>query len=88
MISISKQLRYSVQIYLQFFVFLSISGVLPFRPIMIATQVFLQELIVNPDRLNHLVDEAKMAALQHGLVMRTHETPNSSEVKATTEETF
>lgn len=48
---------------------------------MIATQVFLQELIVNPDRLNHLVDEAKMAALQHGLVMRTHETPNSSEVR-------
>ncbi|XP_047453377.1 glutathione synthetase-like isoform X2 [Mugil cephalus] len=47
---------------------------------MITTKVFLQELIINPDRLNHLVDEAKEAALQHGLLIRTRETPNSSEV--------
>ncbi|KAM7410832.1 hypothetical protein PAMA_021001 [Pampus argenteus] len=45
-----------------------------------ATKAILQELILNPDRLNDLVDEAKNLAFQHGLVMRTHETPNSSEV--------
>ncbi|KAM7404258.1 hypothetical protein PAMP_011624 [Pampus punctatissimus] len=54
--------------------------VLPVRPTTMATKVFLQQLISNPDRLNDLVDEAKNLAFQHGLVMRTHETPNSSEV--------
>ncbi|XP_067447493.1 glutathione synthetase-like isoform X1 [Thunnus thynnus] len=45
-----------------------------------ATKEFLQQLISNPDRLNNLVDDAKEMAFQHGLLMRTHETPNSSEV--------
>ncbi|XP_059188482.1 glutathione synthetase-like [Centropristis striata] len=45
-----------------------------------ATAVFLQQLISDPDRLNCLVEEAKELAFLHGLVMRTLETPNSSEV--------
>ncbi|XP_053173846.1 glutathione synthetase-like [Scomber japonicus] len=45
-----------------------------------ATQEFLQQLISNPDRLNDLVEDAKETAFQHGVVMRTQETPNSSEV--------
>ncbi|XP_049920964.1 glutathione synthetase-like [Epinephelus moara] len=47
---------------------------------MMTTEVFLQQLISNPDRLNCLVEEAKELAFQHGLLMRTLETPNSSEV--------
>ncbi|CAK6955156.1 glutathione synthetase-like [Scomber scombrus] len=45
-----------------------------------ATREFLQQLISNPDRLKDLVDYAKETAFQHGLIIRTHETPNSSEV--------
>ncbi|XP_042347827.1 glutathione synthetase-like [Plectropomus leopardus] len=45
-----------------------------------ATKAFLQQLISDQDRLNDLVEEAKMLAFQHGFVMRTQETPNSSEV--------
>ncbi|XP_035512602.1 glutathione synthetase-like [Morone saxatilis] len=47
---------------------------------MMATKVSLQQLITNPDRLNNLADEAKELALLNGIIMRTHETPNSSEV--------
>ncbi|XP_030590524.1 glutathione synthetase-like [Archocentrus centrarchus] len=45
-----------------------------------ATEVFLQQLITNPDKLNSFVDEAKDWALHHGVIQRTCETPNSSEV--------
>ncbi|XP_040009735.1 glutathione synthetase-like [Xiphias gladius] len=45
-----------------------------------ATKVILQHLIKNPDRLNSLVNEAKELALQLGIIQRTHENPNSSEV--------
>lgn len=42
---------------------------------------FLQQLFTKPDRLNYLADEAKEFAFQHGLIIRTNETPNSSEVR-------
>ncbi|XP_056241235.1 glutathione synthetase-like [Seriola aureovittata] len=45
-----------------------------------ATKVILEQLITNADRLNSLVDEAKEMAFQHGILLRTPETPNSSEV--------
>ncbi|XP_070696100.1 glutathione synthetase-like [Pempheris klunzingeri] len=45
-----------------------------------AVKAVLQDLITNPDRLKDLMDEAKELAFQHGILMRTHETPNSSEV--------
>ncbi len=50
-----------------------------------ATEEFLRQLITEPDRLNDLVNEAKLLAFQHGFIMRTQETPNSSEVRATTQ---
>ncbi|XP_071394974.1 glutathione synthetase-like isoform X1 [Centroberyx affinis] len=40
----------------------------------------LQGLMRNPERLKALAKEAKEFALQHGVVMRTVETPDSSEV--------
>ncbi|KAG8002927.1 Glutathione synthetase, partial [Nibea albiflora] len=49
------------------------------RSIVMATEVFLQQLMTNPDRLNRLAEDAKELALFHGIIMRTHETPNSSE---------
>ncbi len=49
------------------------------------TEGILQQLITNPDRLNNLVEDAKLLAFQHGVIMRTSETPNSSEVGATTQ---
>lgn len=52
------------------------------RPTVMATKAVLQQLMANPDRLHSLVDEAKDLALLHGIVFRTHETPNSSEVGA------
>ncbi|KAE8293108.1 Glutathione synthetase [Larimichthys crocea] len=45
-----------------------------------ATEAFLQQLMTNPDRLNSLAEDAKELALFHGIITRTHETPNSSEV--------
>ncbi|XP_050926995.1 glutathione synthetase isoform X2 [Lates calcarifer] len=48
-------------------------------PTVMATKAVLQQLMANPDRLHSLVDEAKDLALLHGIVFRTHETPNSSE---------
>lgn len=42
----------------------------------------LQQLIKNPERLKDLVDEAKDVALLSGLVIRTKEMANSSEVGA------
>lgn len=50
-----------------------------------ATEAFLQQLMTNPDRLNSLAEDAKELALFHGIITRTHETPNSSEVGATTQ---
>ncbi|XP_026188919.1 glutathione synthetase-like isoform X2 [Mastacembelus armatus] len=47
---------------------------------MMATKAILQQLIKNPDKLNDLVNEAKELAFQLGIVLRTLETPNSSEV--------
>ncbi|XP_028266023.1 glutathione synthetase-like [Parambassis ranga] len=44
------------------------------------TNVFLQQLITDPGRLTNLADKAKETAFEHGLIMRTRETPNSSEV--------
>lgn len=58
--------------------------VLPNRPIVMATNALLEQLIINPDRLKNLVDEVKDLAFLHGIVMRTQENPNSSEVGATT----
>lgn len=43
----------------------------------------LQQLIKNPERLKDLVDEAKDVALLSGLVIRTKEMANSSEVNLT-----
>ncbi|XP_030279577.1 glutathione synthetase-like [Sparus aurata] len=45
-----------------------------------ATEAILQRLITNPERLKDLVDKAKDVALQSGMVIRTKEKPNSSEV--------
>ncbi|XP_071394980.1 glutathione synthetase-like [Centroberyx affinis] len=45
-----------------------------------ATDEMLQGLMRNPERLKALANEAKEFALQHGVVMRTVETPDSSEV--------
>lgn len=52
---------------------------------MMATTGFLQQLITNPERLNNVVDEAKELAFQYGVIIRTHEAPNSSEVGTTTQ---
>lgn len=53
------------------------------RSIAMATEAILQRLITNPERLKDLVDKAKDVALQSGMVIRTKEKPNSSEVGAT-----
>uniref|UniRef100_A0A671UF37 Uncharacterized protein n=1 Tax=Sparus aurata TaxID=8175 RepID=A0A671UF37_SPAAU len=45
-----------------------------------ATEAIIQQLIKNPERLKDLVDKAKDVALQSGMVIRTKERPNSSEV--------
>lgn len=45
-----------------------------------ATAEVLQMLIRSPDRLQALVEEAKMLAFEKGIVMRTQDAPNSSEV--------
>lgn len=45
-----------------------------------ATNEIIEQLIKNPDKLKNLVDEVKDLALLHGIVFRTHKTPNSSEV--------
>lgn len=49
-----------------------------------ATTEFFHQLMSHPDRLNDLVDEAKQMALEKGILMRTLEAPNSSEVGTTT----
>ncbi|XP_036961396.1 glutathione synthetase-like isoform X4 [Acanthopagrus latus] len=48
--------------------------------ITMAREAMLQQLIKNPERLKDLVDEAKDVALLSGLVIRTKEMANSSEV--------
>ncbi|XP_071394967.1 glutathione synthetase-like isoform X2 [Centroberyx affinis] len=45
-----------------------------------ATNEILRGLMINPERLKDLATEAKEFALQHGVLFRTNETPNSSEV--------
>ncbi|XP_075882750.1 glutathione synthetase-like isoform X1 [Nelusetta ayraudi] len=45
-----------------------------------ATAEILQELIRSPDRLQAVVEEAKMLAFEKGILMRTRDAPNSSEV--------
>uniref|UniRef100_A0A7N6BMR5 Glutathione synthetase n=1 Tax=Anabas testudineus TaxID=64144 RepID=A0A7N6BMR5_ANATE len=45
-----------------------------------ATTEILEQLIKDPDKLKNLVDEVKDLAFLYGIVFRTHETPNSSEV--------
>lgn len=65
--------------------FLKVCCVLSLSPTLMATKVILEQLITNGDRLKSLVDEAKEAAFQHGLIIRTPETPNSSEVGAITQ---
>lgn len=47
-----------------------------------ATKDIVEQLIKSPDKLKNLVDDAKNLALLHGIVFRTHDTPNSSEVVA------
>lgn len=49
-----------------------------------ATTEILEQLIKDPDKLKNLVDEVKDLAFLYGIVFRTHEKPNSSEVGATT----
>lgn len=46
-----------------------------------ATADILQQLIRSPDRLQAVVEEAKMSAFEKGILTRTKEAPNSSEVK-------
>ncbi|KAM9350287.1 glutathione synthetase-like [Symphorus nematophorus] len=48
--------------------------------IIMATKELLQELMTNPDKLKDLADGAKDLALLMGIIVCTHEAPNSSEV--------
>lgn len=51
-----------------------------FRSTVMATAEVLQELIRSPGRLRAVVEEAKMLAYERGMVIRTQDAPNSSEV--------
>lgn len=59
----------------------------PIRLAVMATTGILQQLIGTPDRLHSLVEEVKELAFQHGILLRTQETPNSSEVETTAQTT-
>lgn len=55
---------------------------------MATTAEILQQLIKSPDRLQALVEEAKMMAFERGILIRTQDAPNSSEVETPARQSF